>query len=314
MRKLRFQAEDSLDLLLDTLCNVFGSIILISCLLALVSGPEPVAAPPGEGAAMLAARQALERRIAAAEEEVKGLKELKDKLTGDDQAKLAALNAELEELRKTQDRLRADKEHAMKPTDDSKPPSGPSEQDLAELRRQVREAEQRITNAAMQKNAAELTEKELRQRLAKLKEQLSEEKQGQHVEVVRFPKEHDTKKNPMAVLLKHGEVFPVYDAEGNRFPGLVFKDLPGDDEATSVDPQSGKGLRIGRDLMVLRRLLATAKRGDLYAAIYLFPDSFEQMRALRPLLDEAGIDFGFEIVPQYYLLTFSKTGSRLKQL
>jgi hypothetical protein len=37
MRRQRQTSQDSLELLLDTLCNVFGGIILITCLLALMN-------------------------------------------------------------------------------------------------------------------------------------------------------------------------------------------------------------------------------------------------------------------------------------
>lgn len=45
-RKLHANQQDSLELLLDTLCNVFGGIILIACLLAMLSRPKSEKPPP----------------------------------------------------------------------------------------------------------------------------------------------------------------------------------------------------------------------------------------------------------------------------
>jgi hypothetical protein len=60
-----------MELLLDTLCNVFGGIILIACLLAMLSRPKvspnatPVATPSDREAGILA-----EKRIEMAQAEL----------------------------------------------------------------------------------------------------------------------------------------------------------------------------------------------------------------------------------------------------
>ena len=43
-RRLSGSSDDSLELLLDTLCNVFGGIVLIACLLAII--PRATMPPP----------------------------------------------------------------------------------------------------------------------------------------------------------------------------------------------------------------------------------------------------------------------------
>ena len=71
MRKLRPNSEESLDLLLDTLCNMFGGIILISCLLALLTGQKNTA--PGNPAEISGAQgRLLAERIEAAKSELAG--------------------------------------------------------------------------------------------------------------------------------------------------------------------------------------------------------------------------------------------------
>lgn len=313
MRKLRPHAADSLDMLLDTLCNVFGSIILISCLLALITNTGPTGDSPTDGGGLpLASRETVERRLTAAEETLRGLKELQLKRGQDADGPLAGLVAERDELRRTQERLRADRATAAAPT--ARPPAGASVEEVEKLRDKVREAEKSATAAGIQKNAAELTEKELLARLEKLKRLLKEQEEGRHVEYVRFPKERDTSKEPFNLILKHGEIFPTHDRDGRPFPGLNRKNIEGEEDAYSVEPRPSEGWRPGRDLMVLRQLLAAGKRNGHYASIHVYPDSFEVMRALRPLLQEAGLEFGMQILPQHYIMVFSPKGSALKPL
>jgi hypothetical protein len=71
-RRLQSASEsDSLELLLDTLCNVFGGIVLIACLLAILPRQE-MSSPlmPSESASA----EMLERRLIAAREETIRLK------------------------------------------------------------------------------------------------------------------------------------------------------------------------------------------------------------------------------------------------
>lgn len=310
MRKLRFHADDSLDMLLDTLCNVFGSIILISCLLALIGNAGPAAdSNAGASPAAMAARKSAERRLKAAEEELRGLKDLHLKLSKDDDGELAKLVAERDALRQTRERLRAGQ---TTPAD--KPGAPESAEDIEKLRQEIRELEKRIAEAGVKKHTAELSEKELLARLEQLKELLKEH-EGKNIEYVRFPKEQEVSRETVVMILKHGEVYPMYTNEGRDFPGLLRTPLEDDeDDAFKATPVPSAGWRLSRDVAALRECFAQAKRSGRYAAVHLYPDSFELFRALRPYFAEAGLDFGFQILPQHYVLVFSSKGDKLKKL
>jgi len=74
MKKRRIRGPgDSLDLLLDTICNSFGGIIFIACLVAILARDTP----PARGSAMAAAdAEMLERRIRVAEDDLRQLESL----------------------------------------------------------------------------------------------------------------------------------------------------------------------------------------------------------------------------------------------
>ena len=89
-RRLHANNQDSLELLLDTLCNVFGGIILIACLLAMLSRPisDIPADTPG-----------LTETIAKARSELDGLQKLRARLQSEDSPEVRALMKELEALK-----------------------------------------------------------------------------------------------------------------------------------------------------------------------------------------------------------------------
>lgn len=314
MRKRRFSSDDSLDMLLDALCNVFGGIILVACLLALLGGGEPEGAVKAdESPAGLAVLQATERRLKAAEEELRGLKDLHRKLSKDDDGEAARLAAERDALRQTQERLRA--ELAAKDTPAEKTGGAASTEDVEKLRKEVRDLEKLIADARAKKLAAELTEKDLLARLEQLKK-LLKENADKNTEYVRFPKEKDSGRPFATMILKFGCMYPLTAADGQPFPGVRRKPVPGreKEEAFSATPVPSAGWRLPDDRAAIREYFAAAKRSGCFSAVHLFPDSFEMFRALRPYFAEAGVEFGFEILPQHYLLIFSTTGTKLKEL
>lgn len=309
MRKLRNEAGESLDMLLDALCNVFGSLILISCLLVLMTnGP---AATDGGALAMTGEMQTLlERRLQAAEQELKGLKKLKQKQATGGDAKLAALAAELEALRKTQERLRADKSALA--AADEKPATGDPTAEIERLRREIRALEEKIANAEVMELAGNETEKDLLKRIARIRDQLKNTAPTAE-EHVRFPKEKDVTKSPMNMILKYGEIFPLTGTDGRPFPGITREQKEGE-EGFAARPNQSSGWRPARNLTQLREILAAARREGWYVSLYVYPDSFEVFRALREQILETGLDYGFEVLPEHYTMTFGPKGTSPKPL
>lgn len=302
MRKLRPSNDQSLDLLLDTLCNVFGSIILISCLLALLTNQH--AASPGVPTETSGAEgRLLAERLEAAKSELAGLQKLKEQMKDSGKDKLQSLVQERNELQATLDRLRTDKSAQMDagPVDTSKDPVG----DLAKLRSEVQALDQRHEDAKARKEAADKKARDLAAQIQSLRQKITAEDEKRIVHV-RFPKEREVTKTAINILLKYGALYPLLDSSGQKFSGLT-RVMKGDEEFEAI-PKKNEGIRMS-DLAAVRRLMATYKRWGGYISLSVYPDSFETFRALKELIIEAGLDYGFDVYPEHYIILFSPKGT-----
>ncbi len=301
MRKLRPKSDESLDLLLDTLCNVFGGIILIACLLALLTNNET--SPQGDQIEVTETRgMLLVERLAAAKAELTGLQELSLKMKDSGQDKLQKLINERDELRATQERLR--KTQASQMNDDagqSKDPAG----DIAKLRAEVKALDVKIEDAKARRSAVKNKERDFAAKIQRITSQIAtaDEKRVEHV---RFPKERAITKAPMNIILKYGTVYPLVDSAGEKYAGLqrVHKD----NESFEAIPKKSEGLLI-TDKPSIQRLLASYQRWGGYVSLNVYPDSFETFRALKEMIHAAGLDYGFDVYPDHFIITFSPKGT-----
>ncbi len=301
MRKLRPSTNESLDLLLDTLCNMFGGIILISCLLALLTHHNtPAPGDPTETSTTHG--RLLAERLDAARTELAGLKKLSKKMKDTGQDRLQALIQERDELRATQDRLRNLQATKLTSADgSSKDPAG----DIAELRAEVKALDMRAADAKARKEAAQKKGRDLAAKVQSIRSQLAAN-DARQTEHVRFPKEREITKAPINVLLKYGALFPLLDASGDKFPGLTRVDK-GDEKFDAI-PRKSEGISM-TDTAAVRRLLASFKRWGGYVSLNVYPDSFETFRTLKELILETGLDYGFDVYPEHYIITFSPKGT-----
>ena len=300
MRRLRQNPEESLDLLLDTLCNVFGGIILISCLLALITHKQSPADPAAGANAEIKGRL-LTERLDAAKQELKGLQTVleKHKAAGDED--MQKLLVEREQLRATQKSLREGA--AADPVDDGSKndPTGT----IVKLRGEIKALEMKLADAKARNQAAEAKQHDLAARMQQLKSQ-ADENDSKQVEHVRFPKERHTSKLNANIVLKFGEIFPLYDAEGKDFAGVVH-DPPNSDRFKAT-PQQSHGWKLPEKRKQIMEVLAEYKRDGRYLALYIYPDSFQTFRALKELIHASDLEYGFDLLPEYYILQFVPDG------
>lgn len=299
MRKLRPNSEESLDLLLDTLCNVFGGIILISCLLALLTNQKtPV---PGDPNGISGAQgRLLAERIEAAKSELAGLLKISEKKKTTGQDELQSLISERNELQATLDRLRK-----LQPTNSdttvSKDPVG----DLTVLRSEVKALDQRLADAKARKDAADKKARDLAAQIQSLRSKITAEDE-KRIEHVRFPKERQITKSAMNIILKYGTVYPLLDSTGANYSGIT-RVMKGAEDYEAI-PKKTEGIPM-KDIATLRKLLASYKRGGVYVSLCVYPDSFETFRAIKALVLEAGLDYGFDVFPEHFIITFSPKGT-----
>lgn len=306
-RRLQSQTQDSLDLLLDTLCNVFGGIILIACLLAMLSRPKTPATKAdlfiNPEAGILA-----QKRIEMAQAELDGLQKLRAQLQSEDDPSLLPLITELETLKKTAEKLRQEKAKQDEiATAKAKQMVHDVGNEIARLREQEQEIEKKLgiinkdTEAARQRHAA------LEKQLADLQLEL-ESVHELKIEKLRFPRERLINKSAAPIIVQYGQVFPLYDGANEAVSGV--RHVPAVDGSFTAFANKGAGLSPSLHAKQLRELLLQYAKGNRYLTLYVYPDSYATLRELKKLIYEVGIDYGMDLRTENSTLIFDPKGTK----
>lgn len=308
-RKLHAGQQDSMELLLDTLCNVFGGIILIACLLAMLSRPKmapsdtPTDSPAERDAGIL-----LEKRLVMAQDELDGLQKLRAQLQSEDDPSLRPLITQLEALKKTaeikrQEKARQDERAtlmaAQAVTDISR--------EVARLREQEQETERRLGIANKDLEAARQRQAASRKKLADLQLELESVDQLK-VEKLRLPRERASPKAAFPVIVKHGQIFPVFDTTGKPTP--MVKQVTAVDGSFTAFAQEGQGLSPHQHAQPLREMFRQIIAADRYLTLYLYPDSYGTLRELKKLIHETQLEYGLELCTEHRVLIFDPKGTK----
>ena len=284
MKKRRIRGPgDSLDLLLDTICNSFGGIIFIACLVAILARDTP----PARGSAMAAAdAEMLERRIRVAEEDLRQLESLASQ-----QADAANDTGLLEKKRQQLKKEIADQRQVANTT-------------APKPRGKVSAEELRAARAANRKQAGELesllneiasSEQELARlasRSRQLKDRTAAAATGRR-ELLRFPMEHGSAKSAFWVILKHGRVYTVRTDSGE----LNRKDLVWTERSAGVaeiTPIPNGGTQLQEGSLDVTAILKSVSSSRQYVTICLYPDSYDTWRELRSMIQSSGLEYGLK--------------------
>jgi hypothetical protein len=183
MRRRRRDNLDSLELLLDTVCNMFGGVIFIAILLALLAGrsgdTDPSASMPGQEHSDLRAEV---ERIEASLAMVMGIVMSGDTLD----AEIAALISEIAQAEERIQRARAQMSR-------------------------LADAGQSVTDRL---NEAANRQSELKGAIAELDSRLKEEQQ-RRVSAARLPVAKATAKVPIHVVVRKTHAFEIYRNDGH---------------------------------------------------------------------------------------------------
>jgi len=288
MRRPRAKPVDSLELLLDTICNTFGGVLFIAILVSLLlqlSGSEETTTP--------------EETVSAQEFE-----ELAERLE--------ALNAELASLRdvsESQGQLVA--QFAPEATRALIAQKNTLEAANNELREQIEQ--QRIenakTHARIEQGRSEIAAAEQalemeKQKAAELAEQIEQSRQAR-TEELRMPVVHSAGlRRSVGLIVRFGRmyVWHRYDQFGNR-EGLntdefvVIEDSLG---RVTTMPNPTAGIPLDSDTAeaaILSRLSQFSPRST-YVEIVLRPDSFGHFRTLRNALIRRGFEYRLLLVEE----------------
>ncbi len=302
---------DPLELMLDTLSNVFGGIILIACLLALIPRQTSQESRTIESQAR---GEMIERRLSVAKEQLAEAEKAIDELTHDKDPSDNQLNLKYEQLTSLAEDLR-DESEALENAELSNAElealvrSGDPEaleKELERLKRLTAEAE------GSSKSVGEKIEF-LTERLEALSEEAENLKQG-ITRQLRFPREREGSNNPFPVIVRGGEIFPLSigsDLEQNAAVRMI--PVPGGD-AYRAQPLIGKGFKDPLENNPFLQSLRAAKKKNGYVSIYLYPDSHGVFRELKDALFKESIGYGIEFVPAFRELSFGSSGTMPPEL
>lgn len=273
----RVSAEDSMELMLDTICNVFGGIIFIAILLAILTSNRT-----------LDVRELELEQLAALAERWERFE-----LT----TQIRQQEASIEVLRQTADLSSGD--HLDQVADV-----------LANIDQQMTEARERREDAAnwLQRRARSLdTEtRDLQDQLDSLQamEISAQAEIGQLVDSqkvnLRLPYETRTERNQILLLIHNHEVFfvPIHPnrellrgaglGDGVRVDERMMLRIP----IWVVTPRGGQGINLRaeavRDDPLLRNLAQHLNAGRHFLDIYVSPESFESFSIFRQEITRLG--------------------------
>lgn len=292
MRRFRKTNTDSLDLLLDTICNAFGGIFLIAVLITLLTKHARETVDPKSAAED---RDVVEQQIFDTRSELDELRryfdEIREKSIADP-ATTAALQAETDRLdaaKKANDAAWAQWQAAASRAGGNDPDADRLVSERATLAR-------RLADAHSAQSAAGATLDRLQSRMRELQDKIDQEIAARS-EMLRLPKERPKEGGLSNFVLFYDEVFPLHlfmDSrwQENREP-LAWVDVT--ERTCEVTPQRGKGIAPSAVATQLRDTIAQMRQSGEYAAIYLTPESVKAYRALREELVQAGVLFGWTL-------------------
>ena len=303
--------NDPLELMLDTLSNVFGGIILISCLLALIPRHESRVSISIENQAH---GEMIERRLSSAKEQLAEAEAAIEALAGEDDTGLGTLDLKRNKLETLVVKLRSE----SKSVEDSElsnaelealARSGDPEKLRKELERLHRIAAEK---EGMSKSILEKI-KFLSGRLDSLSKEVEDLKKGL-TQQLRFPRERGGKKDPFPVIVWGGAVYPLTTGAALApNPALVIEPTTGGD-GIITKPIRGKGFE---NPTMDREFIAgikAAKNKGKYVSIYLYPDSHAVFRELKDALFQEGIAYGIEFMPAFHVMAFGSDGTMPPEL
>ena len=284
MRARRWKREegDSLDLLLDTMCNLFGGIIFVALLVALLAGDD---ASKKVNPSRSPSQDLLEREIANLEKEEQSLKQVLEeetkqgasKVSVEDQAAVKTLKNELEALRQALQLASGD----------------PSEgQDLGQFLQEAKERKSNLEKEAIllenQKKSLKEEKERLAKRMADLKKR-GEEAVEEKIQGFRFPRERASSKKPYWILLSGDEVFPVQKADSGWSYWEKYVTVRSSPNRDEIRPIAGHGLKSEKEI---RGVFSSISSASFYPVFFVAPDSFGRFRKAREIALKMGFEFG----------------------
>ena len=287
MNLRRRKPHDSLYMLLDTMCNAFGGIILLAVLVTLLTSKERDNAGTASDT-----QEMLQRRLAMAQANLRQAGELQESLQAKaNDGRWKTQVSLLEARRKIQDEIKAIRDLSAQNTKelDASASTDPAER-MKSLNAQLATAQARELDAQNSLAASQENTKRLNTRLAGLEKQASDlvnESQRQ----VRLPKEHETGKRVIYVIARYGRIYPCRNSDLSRNETDI--DWTSSLSSESAQPRQGRGIDPSSET-ALRTYFRNLSGTSVYVAFCVFEDSFPAFNLTKQLATDSGLAYGWE--------------------
>jgi hypothetical protein len=276
----RRSLTDSLQLLVDTICNLFGSIVIISLLMAVVSKDTTT-----DAAAASARTAELRRQVEQTQSELDDARRLQSRLTTDtNDLQRLSLAAQIAELKT----ISASNEAFLKTN--------------ALTIAQLPHAEPASMDDLLKRKSA------LGSDLKSITNQISRLKQAS-VRQLRLPREHATGKKTCYIIVRYGKLYPVDFISGDhRELNTQTLDWRETADGQTAIPRRDLGLDTAAGLTAFARLF-----NDIPAATYsihflVYEDSFAAFLTARKIPLARNYDTGWEFFAEGRPIIFSSSG------
>jgi hypothetical protein len=302
MRRNHRADNDSLELLLDTMCDIFGTIILIAVLVALLS--QQVQHIPDHSSE---SSEIMKRKIA------KALTDIKESEQYLAQLQLQAASSEVTEKMDLVRRKKVLQEELnemtknSKDTEDFNELSANDDQKVKTLKTQVASLTQQKATEQSAYNSKVSKKNALEKHATSLEASVGTEEQ-KSVHRLRLPKERKMmSKKPMYVIARYGLLYPTHEYSSG-FPKhnndtIQWKERGyGSTEAT---PKEGKGMTPREFSSYLKKLSGE----EFYMAFLLYEDSFGIFNESKETCFSDGFDYGLRPIKRDEPIIFSVFGS-----
>ena len=289
MNLRRQRPNDSLDMLLDTMCNTFGGIILLAVLVTLLTSRERrVQSGPTSDT-----QELLQRRLSMAQTNLQQSLHLsallQAKASGERWKTQIALLSSRKELQEELQQIRtAIAQNNMEL--DASSAVDPAER-LKFLNSQLAATQARKLEKQNSLAAAEENSKRLKQRLEGLDKQAStmiSESERQ----LRLPREYQTGKRVIYFIARYGRIYPCRNSDLSRNDtDINWKSIL---DSNTAEPIRGRGIDPLVNPEKLKLFLRNQSKDTIYFVFLVFEDAFPTFIRAKQIAVESGFAYGWE--------------------
>ena len=288
MNLRRKTPPDSLYLLLDTLCNAFGGIILLAVLVVLLTSKEKT-----QSSKAADSQEMLQRRLVIAQTDLQKSQQLAASLKAKaNDVRFKQQVALLSTRKDLQDEIQQTRDTDAQNSKDIDTANAvdPSER-LKFLNAQLAAAQAHKLEAKNSLAAAEENTNRLKQRLADMERQVTA-KLDELQKPLRLPKEHETGKRVIYIIVRYGHIYLCrnYDLSRNETDIDWTTTLTGE----TAEPRRGMGIDPTGSTAGLINFFKNMSDDSVYVAFCVYEDSFPAFIRAKQLASDCGLAYGWE--------------------